>query len=124
MLALSSSDTWRARGQIARVALNHRLPTIGSEPGFAAAGNLVQSGPNLSETCRGAAFYVDRIVKGAKPGDLPVEQPTRFELVINLNTAQALRLTILQTLLQRADEVIGFQYPDANPVPLLGSLAP
>jgi len=99
VLALSSSDTWGARGQIARVALNHRLPTIGSEPGFAAAGNLVQYGSNLSETCRRAAFYVDRIVKGTKPGDLAVEQPTRFELVINLNTAQALRLTIPQTLL-------------------------
>jgi putative ABC transport system substrate-binding protein len=84
VLALSSPDTWRAREQIARVALDHRLPTIGSEPGFAAAGNLVQYGPNLSETCRRAAFYVDRIVKGAKPGDLPVEQPTKFELVINL----------------------------------------
>ena len=92
--------------QIARVALQHRLPTIGVEPGFAVAGNLLQYGANLSESCRRAAFYVDRILKGAKPGDLPVEQPTRFELVVNLKTAQALGLTIPQTLLQRADEVI------------------
>jgi len=77
VLELSSSDTWRARAQIARVALNHRLSTLGSEPGFAAAGNLVQYGPNLSETCHRAAFYVNHNVKGAKPGGLPVEQPTR-----------------------------------------------
>jgi putative ABC transport system substrate-binding protein len=106
VLALSSSETWRAREQIARVALKHRLPTVGTEPGFAAAGNLLQYGPNLPESCRRAAFYVDRILKGAKPGELPVEQPTRFELVVNVKTAQALGLTIPQTLLQRADEVI------------------
>jgi len=106
VLALSSPATWRAREHIARVSLEHRLPTAGSEPGFAAAGNLVQYGPNLPESCRRAAFYVDRILKGSKPGDLPVEQPTRFELVVNLKTAQALGLTIPHTLLQRADEVI------------------
>jgi putative ABC transport system substrate-binding protein len=106
VLALSSPETWRAREQIARVALKHRLATAGSEPGFAAAGNLLQYGPNFLESCRRAAFYVDRILKGAKPGDLPVEQPTRFELVVNLKTAKALGLTVPQSLLQRADAVI------------------
>jgi putative tryptophan/tyrosine transport system substrate-binding protein len=106
VLALAGPETWRAREQIARVALEHRLPTVGIEPGFAAAGNLVQYGPDFPESCRRAAFYVDRILKGAKPTDLPVEQPTKFELVINLKTAKALGLTIPQSLLQRADHVI------------------
>jgi putative ABC transport system substrate-binding protein len=106
VLALPDPETWRAREQIARVALEHRLPTAGIEPGFAAAGNLVQYGPDLSESCHRAAFYVDRILKGAKPADLPVEQPTKFELVINLKTAKALGLTIPASFLQRADQVI------------------
>jgi putative ABC transport system substrate-binding protein len=95
-----------ARAHIARLALTHRLPTVGSEPHFAAAGNLVQYGPDLSESCRRAAFYVDRNLKGANPADLPIEQPTKFELLINLKTAKALGLTIPQSLLQRADHVI------------------
>jgi putative ABC transport system substrate-binding protein len=106
VLALPSPETWRAREHIARLALEHRLSTAGSEPGFAAAGNLVQYGPDFSESCRRAAFYVDRILKGAKPADLPVEQPTKFELVINLKTAKALGLTIPPSFLQRADQVI------------------
>ena len=106
VLALPSPETWRARADIARLALKHRLATVGSEPRFAEAGNLVQYGPDLPQSCRRAALYVDRVLKGAKPADLPVEQPTKFELVINLKAAKALGLTIPPSLLARADHVI------------------
>jgi putative ABC transport system substrate-binding protein len=95
------------RAEIAAFALKHRLPTIyGSTAAFAEAGGLAVYGPNDLDYYRHAASYVDRILKGAKPGDLPVEQPTRFELVINLRTAKVLGLTIPPSLLQRADQVI------------------
>jgi putative ABC transport system substrate-binding protein len=94
------------RGQIAEMAVRNRLPSAAIARQLAEAGFLLSYGPDLSDLYRRAAHYVDRIFKGEKPADLPVEQPTRFELVINLKTARALGLTVPPILLARADEVI------------------
>jgi putative ABC transport system substrate-binding protein len=90
---------------IAAAALNSRLPTVG-EAFFPNAGGLLGFGPNLPEMFRRAAYFVDRLLKGKKPSDLPVERPTKFQIAINLKTAKALSLTIPGTVLARADEVI------------------
>ena len=92
--------------QIAERAAKSRLPAVHGEPDYAQAGGLMVYGANRLDLERRAATFVDRILKGAKPGDLPVEQPTKFELLINLKTAKALGLTIPPSLLQRADQVI------------------
>ncbi|TMK78201.1 MAG: ABC transporter substrate-binding protein [Actinobacteria bacterium] len=94
------------RSEIARLAQTHRLPSIYGERSYADAGGLIAYGPNAADLWRRAAVYVDKILKGAKPGDLPIEQPTKFDLVINLKTAKALGLTIPPSLLGRADQVI------------------
>ena len=94
------------RTSILTSALGARLPTIFSTRDFVKAGALMSYGPSYTERFRRAADYVDKILRGAKPGDLPVEQPTKFELVINLTTAKALGLDVPATLLARADEVI------------------
>jgi putative ABC transport system substrate-binding protein len=105
-LILGGSMTWASRQQIADLAVQHRLPGIHLLREYAEAGLLLTYGPNSVAQYRRAATYVDKILKGAKPGDLPVERPTKFELVINLKTAKALGLTIPPTLLLRADQVI------------------
>jgi putative ABC transport system substrate-binding protein len=94
------------RSQIVAFAQRNRLPSMYGQKEFADAGGLITYGPNTADLWRRAAAYVDKILKGAKPGDLPVQQPERFELIINLKTAKTLGLTIPQSLLQRADELI------------------
>jgi putative ABC transport system substrate-binding protein len=94
------------RELIGDFAKKHRLPTVFGAKEFAEAGGLMSYAPNVAESFYRAAAYVDKILKGAKPGDLPVQQPTKFELVINLKTAKALGLTIPPSVLLRADQVI------------------
>ena len=92
--------------RILELAVAHRLAAISLNRGFAQAGGLLSYGPNLPDLFRRAATYVDRILKGAKPADLPVEQPAKFDLVVNMRTAKALGLTIPPSLLARADYAI------------------
>jgi putative ABC transport system substrate-binding protein len=106
VLVFSTPPFITARQRIAELAIAHRLPTMCQGRLFVEAGGLMSYYPNHEDVWRRAAVYVDKILKGAKPADLPVEQPTKFELVINLKTAKALGLTIPPSLLQRADEVI------------------
>jgi putative ABC transport system substrate-binding protein len=100
---LTLRQHWR---QIIDLALRYRLLTAGGAREFVEAGGLMSYGPNYVEFFRRAATYVDRILKGTRPADLPVEQPTTFNLVINLKTAKALGLTIPQSVLVRADELM------------------
>jgi putative ABC transport system substrate-binding protein len=106
LLIISTPMFFGGRRRLADLALKHRLPTVHADPEYAEAGGLIAYGINLGELFRRAAVYVDKILKGAKPADLPVEQPTRFELVVNLKTAKALGLTIPPSVLARADQVI------------------
>jgi putative tryptophan/tyrosine transport system substrate-binding protein len=94
------------RARIIEMALKNRLPGVYHESQFADAGGLMSYGPNLPATFRRAAYFVDRILKGAKPADLPVEQPTKFELVINLRTAKQIGVTIPNSVLAKTDRVI------------------
>src|SRR5207248_2516378 len=94
------------RDRMIGFAMERRLPVISGWPIFAESGALCSYGPNLRDSYRRLAYYVDRVLKGAKPADLPIEQPTKFELVLNLKSAKQLGMAVPQSLLARADEVI------------------
>jgi putative ABC transport system substrate-binding protein len=106
LIVLPSPMFYGERRRLAELAVRHRLPAIYEGKAYVEAGGLASYGPSFPDMYRRAATYVDKILKGAEPGDLPMEQPTKFELVINLKTAKALGLTIPPSLLGRADEVI------------------
>ena len=106
LITLDDPFTIAHRTRIVNLALKYRLPAVYGVRPFADAGGLMTYGPDRVDQNRRAATYVDKILRGAKPADLPVEQPTKFELVINLKTAKALGLTIPQSLLLRADQII------------------
>jgi ABC-type uncharacterized transport system substrate-binding protein len=106
LFVLETAYIFRERMRITQLALKYRLPASFAFREYVDAGGLVSYGVNFSDMFRRAAVYVDKILKGAKPADLPVEQPTKYELVINLKTAKALGLTIPPSLLLRADQVI------------------
>lgn len=106
MLTLADAFLWSQRGRIISLATRYRLPAMYPEREFALDGGLMAYGSSVPENFRRAAGYVDRILKGTRPADLPVEQPTKFDLVINLRTAKTLGLTIPPSLLLRADQLI------------------
>ena len=106
VIIITSAMFYAERTRIAKLAAESRVPAIYAVREFAEAGGLMTYGPDVHESFRRAAGYVDKILKGAKPGDLPIEQPTKLELVINLETAKALGLTMPPSLLARADQVI------------------
>jgi putative ABC transport system substrate-binding protein len=106
LTVLTSAMFLSERRRLVNLAAKNRLPAVYMEREYVDAGGLMAYGPNVADMFRRAATYVDKILKGAKPGDLPVEQPTKFELVINLKIAKALGLTIPQLVLGRADQVI------------------
>ena len=106
LTVLPSAMLFTERRRLVDLAAKNRLPAVYAQREFVEAGGLMAYGPNLADLFRRAATYVDKIFKGAKPGDLPVEQPTKFELVVNLKTAKALGLTLPPSVLGRADHII------------------
>jgi putative tryptophan/tyrosine transport system substrate-binding protein len=106
MIILGSPIFRSSSSEIAAFAIGHRLPATSPFRAFAEAGGLISYGPDLNDFYRRSAAYADKILRGAKPGDLPIERPTKFELLVNLKSAKTLGLTIPQSLLLRADEVI------------------
>ena len=106
LIVTTGATLTRNRHLITTLATRHRLPVIYPYRFYVAEGGLISYGPDRVDTFRRAAGYVDRILKGEKPGDLPVQAPTKYELVINLKTAKALGVTVPPSLLTRADEVV------------------
>ena len=106
MMVLSSPNTYVARDQIAKLALQYKLPTICQTDPLVRAGGLISYGPDLIATFGRTAYFVDRVLKGASPASLPIEQPTQYFLVVNLKTAKVLSIMIPESILLRADEVI------------------
>jgi putative tryptophan/tyrosine transport system substrate-binding protein len=106
LLVLQDAVTMQQRKEIISFAIENRLPSMFQERGWAVAGGLMSYGENLPSMYRRAAYFVDRIFEGAKPADLPVEQATKFDMVINLRTAKAIGFTIPDSILALADEVI------------------
>jgi putative ABC transport system substrate-binding protein len=106
LVVLPWATLFGQRSRIVALAAKHRLPAVYTYREYVESGGLMSYGPDLADSFRRSAIYVDKILKGAKPADLPVEQATKFELVINLKTAKALGLTIPHSLLLRADHVI------------------
>ena len=106
MIVLPEGVFYNFRRNVIAVINPTRLPAIYPERDYADDGGLMAYGANVADNFRRAAGYVDRILKGAKPGDLPIQEPVRFDFVVNLNTAKALGLTIPPSILARADEVI------------------
>jgi putative ABC transport system substrate-binding protein len=106
VVVAQSPLTFDERTKIVELALKHRIPAVYGASEFVDAGGLVSFAANYSDLYRHAAVYVDKILKGARPGDLPIEQPSKFELVINRKTASALGIKIPQSVLLRADRVI------------------
>jgi putative ABC transport system substrate-binding protein len=106
LIVSPSGPMFAARRRVAELALKHQLPAVYDAREYVEAGGLIAYGPNRRELFRRAAVYVDKILKGARPADLPVEQPTKFELVINMRTARALGLAIPPSVLARVDEVV------------------
>jgi putative tryptophan/tyrosine transport system substrate-binding protein len=106
LIVTGSQAAGTHRKLIIALALQHRLPNVYAFRYYPASGGLASYGPDVIDAHRRAAAYVDRVLKGEKPADLPVQAPTKYELVINLKTAKALGITVPQTVLGRADEVI------------------
>jgi len=106
VVSIAGNIAFEHRARIAAIAIRRRLPTVGSVPKYAEAGWFMGYGPSLTDQYRRAAVYVDKILKGTPPDNLPVEQPTKFELAINTKTARALGMTIPRSLLARADQVV------------------
>jgi putative ABC transport system substrate-binding protein len=106
LLTILNPSLNRYRKEIADLAIKNRLPSMFDGSSYVEAGGLISYSANDAETFKRAAYYVEKILKGAKPADLPIEQPTKFELVINLKTAKQIGLTIPPNVLARADRVI------------------